>query len=215
MKTALIGGVSRSSSRWAPTSTMFRVRVPFGTRSGRCRRAGVFGNAKPAPLMRPPPGTPSFPALAGKLGVPGGGLINGAGFAFPKTPARLQRPDLVPKGTRTLNIVDVGAHLLDERLTPPIKAVFIYNHNPVVVHPDQNRLMRGLRREDLFVVGSDVAMTDSLAYADIVLPAASHFEHPELYAAYGQHWLQRAGAGISPQADALPNTEILDRKSVV
>src|SRR6266705_1466680 len=153
----------------------------------------------------------ALPALAGKLGVPGGGLINGAGFAFPKTPARLQRPDLVPKGTRTLNIVDVGAHLLDERLTPPIKAVFIYNHNPVVVHPDQNRLMRGLRREDLFVVGSDVAMTDSLAYADIVLPAASHFEHPELYAAYGQHWLQRAEAVISPQADALPNTEIFRR----
>src|SRR5438094_4128513 len=153
----------------------------------------------------------ALPALAGKLGVKGGGLINGAGFAFPKTPARLQRPDLVPKGTRTLNIVDVGAHLLDERLTPPIKAVFIYNHNPVVVHPDQNRLIRGLRREDRFVVGSDVAMTDSLAYTDIVLPAASHFEHPELYAAYGQHWLQRAEPVISPQADALPNTEIFRR----
>src|SRR5213594_4992420 len=153
----------------------------------------------------------ALPALAGKLGVPGGGLINGAGFAFPKTPARLQRPDLVPKGTRTLNIVDVGAHLLDERLAPPIKALFIYNHYPVVVHPDQNRLIRGLRRDDLFVVGSDVAMTDSLAYADIVLPAASHFEHAELYAAYGQHWLQRAEPVISPQAEALPNTEIFRR----
>src|SRR2546428_2070791 len=153
----------------------------------------------------------ALPALAGKFGVPGGGLINGAGFAFPKTPARLQRPDLVPAGTRTLNIIDVGAHLLDERLSPPVKAVFVYNHNPVVVHPDQNRLIRGLSREDLFVVGSDVAMTDSLAYADIVLPAASHFEHPELYAAYGQHWLQRAEAGISPQADALPHTEIFRR----
>src|SRR6266446_224605 len=153
----------------------------------------------------------ALPALAGKFGVPGGGLVNGAGFAFPKTPARLQRPDLVPEGTRTLNIIDVGAHLLDERLTPPIKAVFIYNHNPLIVHPDQNRMIRGLRREDLFVVGSDVAMTDSLAYVDIVLPAASHFEHPELYAAYGQHWLQRAEPVISPQADALPNTEIFRR----
>src|SRR5262249_39435138 len=86
-----------------------------------------------------------------------------------------------------------------------------YNHNPVVVHPDQNRLIRGLRRDDLFVVGSDVAMTDSMAYADIVLPAASHFEHAELYPAYGQHWLQRAEPVISPQADALPNTEIFRR----
>ena len=152
-----------------------------------------------------------MPALAGKFGVVGGGLINGASFAFPKTPQRLARPDFVPKGTRTLNIVDVGRHLTDGALAPPIKALFIYNHNPVVVHPDQNRLRRGLEREDLFVVGSDVVMTDSLAYADVVLPACSHFEHPDLFAAYGTHWLQRAEPVIPPQGEALPNTEIFRR----
>ena len=57
-------------------------------------------------------------------------------------------------------------------LSPPIKALFVYNHNPLVVHPDQNRMRRGLAREDLFVVGCDVVMTDSLAYADVVLPAS-------------------------------------------
>ncbi|HYE94251.1 MAG TPA: molybdopterin-dependent oxidoreductase [Terriglobales bacterium] len=153
----------------------------------------------------------ALPALCGKFGVPGGGLVNGAGYAFPKTPRRLQRPDLVPAGTRTLNIIDVGAHLLDERLAPPIKAVFIYNHNPVIVHPDQNRLRRGLSREDLFIVGADVAMTDSMRYADIVLPASSHFEHPDLYPAYGTHWLQRADRVIAPQGESLPNTEIFRR----
>ncbi len=153
----------------------------------------------------------ALPALAGKFGVPGGGLINGAGFAFPKTPARLARPDLVPAGTRLLNIIDVGRHLTDATLAPPLKALFIYNHNPLVVHPDQNRLRRGLEREDLFVVGSDVVMTDSLAYADVVLPACSHFEHADLFAAYGTHWLQRADRVISPQGEALPNTEIFRR----
>jgi anaerobic selenocysteine-containing dehydrogenase len=153
----------------------------------------------------------ALPALAGKFGEPGGGLVNGAGHAFPKTPRRLQRPDLVPAGTRTLNIIDVGAHLLDPSLAPPIKAVFVYNHNPVVVHPDQNRLRRGLSRDDLFVVGSDVVMTDSMQYADVVLPAASHFEYPDLYAAYGTHWLQRAEPVIEPQDEALPNTEIFRR----
>src|SRR5206468_2492788 len=131
--------------------------------------------------------------------------------AFPKPPRRLARPDLVPEGTRTLNIIDVGRHLLDASLVPSIKAVFIYNHNPVVVHPDQNRLRRGLEREDLFVVGSDVVMTDSLAYADVVLPACSHFEHADLYPAYGQHWLQRAEPVIPPQGEALPNTELFRR----
>jgi anaerobic selenocysteine-containing dehydrogenase len=153
----------------------------------------------------------ALPALGGKFGVAGGGLVNGASLAFPKTMARLQRPDLVPAGTRTLNIVDVGAHLLDPALSPPIKAVFIYNHNPVVVHPDQNRLRRGLLREDLFIVGCDVVMTDSMAHCDVVLPAATHFEHPDLYPAYGQHWLQRAEPVIRPRGESLPNTEIFRR----
>src|SRR5213594_1567296 len=153
----------------------------------------------------------ALPALAGKFGVVGGGLINGASFAFPKTPQRLGRPDFVPPGTRTLNIIDIGRHLTDGTLAPPLKALFIYNHNPLVVHPDQNRLRRGLAREDLFVVGSDVVMTDSLAYADVVLPACSHFEHADLYPAYGQHWLQRAEPVIPPQGEALPNTEIFRR----
>ncbi len=153
----------------------------------------------------------ALPALAGKFGAAGGGLVNGASFAFPKTPRKLQRPDLAPAGTRTLNIIDVGRHLLDPDLAPPIKALFIYNHNPVIVHPDQNRLRRGLMREDLFLAGADVVMTDSLAYADIVLPACSHFEHDELFPAYGQHWLQRAEPVIPPQGEALPNTEIFRR----
>ncbi|MGH7324446.1 MAG: molybdopterin-dependent oxidoreductase [Candidatus Rokuibacteriota bacterium] len=153
----------------------------------------------------------ALPALAGKWGVPGGGLINSASFAFPKTPKRLGRPDLVPPGTRTFNIVDVGRHLVDSELRPPIRALFIYNHNPVVVHPDQNRLRRGLAREDLFVVGCDVVMTDSLAWADVVLPACSHFEHDDLFPAYGQHWLQRAAPVIPRQGEALPNTEIFRR----
>ncbi len=153
----------------------------------------------------------ALPALAGKWGRPGGGCINGAGFAFPKTPARLQRPDLAPAGTRTLNIVDVGRHLTDPDLRPPIKVLFVYNHNPLIVHPDQNRMRRGLAREDLFVVGCDVVMTDTLAWADVILPAGSHFEHDDLFAAYGQHWLQRAEPVIPRQGEALPNTEIFRR----
>jgi anaerobic selenocysteine-containing dehydrogenase len=153
----------------------------------------------------------ALPALAGSWGVPGAGCINGAGFAFPKTPQRLQYPDLIPPGTRTLNIVDVGRHLLDASLSPPITAVFIYNHNPVIVHPDQNRMKRGLGREDLFAVGIDVVMTDSLAYCDVVLPASSHFEYADLYPAYGQHWLQRAEPVIPRVGESLPNTEIFRR----
>ena len=153
----------------------------------------------------------ALPALAGKFGVVGGGLVGGAGHAFPKTLDLLTRADFVSPETRTINIIDVGKLLLEENLDPPLKALFVYNHNPLVVHPDQNRMKQGLAREDLFIVGIEVAMTDSMAYADVVLPACTHFEHADIYAAYGQQYLQRAEAVIPPVGESLPNTEIFRR----
>jgi anaerobic selenocysteine-containing dehydrogenase len=152
----------------------------------------------------------ALPALLGKFGR-GSGIAISAGNAFPKTLAKLQRPDLVPQGTRTLDLVDFGRHLVEDDLDPPLRALFIYNHNPIVVHPDQNRMRRGLARDDIFSVGVEVAMTESMAYCDIVLPAATHFEYPDLYASYGHQWLQRAEPVIPPLGESLPNTEIFRR----
>src|SRR5213078_114116 len=59
--------------------------------------------------------------------------------------------------------------------------------------------------------GIDVAMNESLAHCDVVLPAATHFEYPDLYSSYGHHWLQRAEPVIAPLGESLPNTEILRR----
>ena len=136
----------------------------------------------------------ALPALLGKLGK-GSGIVLGAGNAFPKTLAKLQRPDLAPPGTRTLNLVDFGRHLVEDDIDPPLRALFIYNHNPIVVHPDQNRMRRGLAARG-YVLGrhrdGDDRKHGPLRHR---LPAATHFEYPDLYAAYGHHWLQRAEAG--------------------
>ena len=153
----------------------------------------------------------ALPALGGKFGVRGGGLLQGASHAFPVNAARLEGADMIPSGTRTLNIVTLGKAMLDPELEPPINAVFIYNHNPLIVHPDQNTMRRALLRDDLFVAASDIVMTDSVKYADVVLPACSHFEHKEVFKAYGQHYLQRAEPVIPPVDEALPNTEIFRR----
>ncbi|KLN59485.1 molybdopterin-binding oxidoreductase [Kiloniella spongiae] len=149
--------------------------------------------------------------ITGNMGRAGAGVIAKQGFAFPATPNKLRRPDLMPEGVRMLNIVDVAKHILDDNLAPPIKAVFIYNHNPVCTHPDQNRMRRALSREDVFIVGCDVVMNDSMTYADIILPASSHFESPDIYAAYGQAHLQRAEPVIPAVGNSLPNTEIFRR----
>lgn len=152
----------------------------------------------------------ALPALIGRLDARSG-IVLGAGFAFPRASAALTRPDLLPPGTRTLNLLDAGRLLLEDPVDPPIRAVFIYNHNPVVVLPDQERVIRGLGREEIFTCGIEIAMTESMAFCDIVLPAAGSFESPDLYAAYGQHWLQRAEPVLPPPGEAQPNTEIFRR----
>ena len=153
----------------------------------------------------------SISALLGQFGRRGAGVIAKPGLAFPTTTERLQRTDLIPEGTRMLNIVDVGRHLLTDDLDPPIRAAFIYNHNPVATHPDQNRMMRALSRDEIFKVGIDVVMTDSMRFCDIVLPAASHFEFDDIYTAYGHSYLQRAEPVIPTVGESLPNTEIFRR----
>ncbi|MGB1010113.1 MAG: molybdopterin-containing oxidoreductase family protein [Thiolinea sp.] len=150
-------------------------------------------------------------ALTGNFGEYGAGVIAKPGLAFPKTSERITRPDLIPEGTRTLNIVDVGKHLLDKDLDPPIHAVMIYNHNPIAVHPDQNRMQRALSQDDVFIAGCDVVMTDSMQYCDVILPAASVFEIEDIYGSYGHSYLQRAEAVIPLVGEALPNTEIFRR----
>ena len=149
--------------------------------------------------------------LTGNHGRLGAGVIAKPGSGAPKTPDRLQRPDLIPQGTRTFNIVDVPDLMLDPTLDPPIKAVMIYNHNPVAVHPNQRNVIEALSDEDVFIAGADIVMTDSMSYCDVILPAASHFEYDDVYGAYGQNYIQRAEPVIPCVGESVPNTEIFRR----
>jgi anaerobic selenocysteine-containing dehydrogenase len=185
-------------AEWYIASARVAVSIGNGIERGRSGGAGLRAAM-------------ALQALTGNFGRLGAGVMAKPGFAFPKTTDRLQRPDFIPPGTRCFNIVDVAECLLDENLEPPLAAVFIYNHNPVATHPDQNLLRRALSRDGLFVAGADVVMTDSMAYADVVLPAASHFEFADIYGAYGHSYLQRAEPVIPCVGQSLPNTEIFRR----
>jgi len=153
----------------------------------------------------------SLSVLLGQFGKLGAGQMGYYSVGYPKTVDKLQRPDLLEKDTRIFNIVDVADHILDRDEQTPISSVFIYNHNPVNVHPDQNKMIKALSHEDVFVIGCDINMTDSMKYADVILPAASHFESHDVYAAYGHNYLQRAEPVIDLVGEALPNTEIFRR----
>ena len=87
-------------------------------------------------------------------------------------------------------------------------SLYVYHSNPAAIAPDQNAVIRGLEREDLFTVVHERFLTDTARYADIVLPATSSLEHPDLYRCYGSYQAQRCGAAIPPVGEAKSNWEV-------
>jgi anaerobic selenocysteine-containing dehydrogenase len=152
----------------------------------------------------------SLMALTGNLGAPGAGICDTSRF-FPVDREALARPDLAPAGLRDINVMDIPRYVLEPGDDLPLRALFIYNHNPVAVHPEQQRMREALLCEDVFVVGSDISLTDSMACCDLVLPAPTHFEYGDLYKAYGHRYLQRSQAVLPPQGEALSNMELFRR----
>lgn len=156
----------------------------------------------------------SLMAVTGNIGRVGAGICDVSRF-FPVDRERLARPDLAPNPTtqelRRINVLDIPRYVMEPSDDLPIKALFVYNHNPVAVHPEQERMRSALLSDEVFVVGSDVSMTDSMACADLVLPAASHFEYGDVYKAYGHRYLQRSRAVIPPQGEAVSNMDLFRR----
>ncbi len=149
----------------------------------------------------------ALPLLTGNFGAKGAGLCDPSSY-FDINRDVLKRPDWIAPDTRTINILDVGQHIVDDELEIPIKGLFIYNHNPLAVHPRQRLLQQALSDENVFVVGFDISMTDSMRYADIILPACSSMEYGDAYKAYGHSVLQRSQAVIPPVGKARPNTQV-------
>lgn len=149
----------------------------------------------------------ALPALTGNFGALGAGVCDVSGY-FPTNGEKLSRPDLRDEEVREFNTLDLASHILDPGDELPLKAVFIYNHNPLAVTPQQGKLKAALCSEDLFVVGSEISMTDSMACADVILPAASHLEIGDLYKSYGHQYLQRSAPVLQPQGEAVANMEL-------
>lgn len=158
----------------------------------------------------------SLPALVGAWRHPGGGILQLSLWAFPVKWDVLHRADLIPAGTRVLNQWQLGAALTGAlSLSPPIRSLFVYNSNPLVVAPDQLRLQQGLAREDLFTVVSEHFITDTARYADLVLPATTQAEQLDLMFSWGHLYLTLNQPAIAPQGEAVTNAELFRRLSRV
>ncbi|HVL14415.1 MAG TPA: molybdopterin dinucleotide binding domain-containing protein, partial [Gemmata sp.] len=149
-----------------------------------------------------------LPALTGDWRHAGAGALLSTSKAYPFDDNYLTRPDLIPRGTRTVNMVQLAEALHGELPGPPVQALYVYNSNPAAVAPDQSRVLAGLAREDLFTVVHDQFQTDTADFADIVLPATSQLEHVDIHNSYGHLYVQSNNPAIAPLGESKPNTEV-------
>ncbi len=70
---------------------------------------------------------------------------------------------------------------------------------------------RGLAREDLFLCVHEQFLTETAAFADIVLPATTFLEHDDMYTASGHTYFQVTKAVIEPLAEARENHYVISQ----
>ncbi len=153
-----------------------------------------------------------LPALVGAWRHLGGGVLQAPLWPFPIRWEVAHHPEFIKPGTRVINLWQLGAALTGElALDPPIKALFVYNSNPVSQSAEQPKILAGLAREDLFMVVSEQFMTDTADYADIVLPASTQIEHWDLMFSWGHTYVTLNVPAIAPVGEAIANTELFRR----
>jgi anaerobic selenocysteine-containing dehydrogenase len=158
-----------------------------------------------------------LPLLTGAWRYPGGGLQLSMSGSFPFNTEALQMPELMlasPLGrpARVVNMSELGQALTtlgDEAEDgPSVKALFVYNSNPAAVAPNQNAVLQGMRREDLFTVVHEQFFTDTADYADVLLPAPTFLETKDVQGAYGHQYVQVSERAIAPLGEVRTNVEL-------
>ena len=129
----------------------------------------------------------TIPAVTGDWALPGGGLAYSTSGYFRGDRKALVRDDLRPHPVRSLSMTRMGDVLLDA--DPAVHALVVYGANPLASNPDTGKVRRALAREDLFTVVIEQVPTDTVDYADIVLPSTMQTEHTDVHDGYGHMYL--------------------------
>jgi anaerobic selenocysteine-containing dehydrogenase len=159
-----------------------------------------------------------LPLLTGAWKYKGGGLQLSTSGSFPFNGEALEMPELMmssPLGraSRVVNMSQLGQALTSlgsgpTKDGPPVKAMFVYNSNPAAVAPNQNDVLRGMMRDDLFTVVHEQFFTDTADYADVLLPAPTFLEVKDVQGAYGHLFAQVNERAIAPLGEAKSNVAL-------
>ena len=157
------------------------------------------------------------PTVTGAWRHEGGGALLSTSKAYPVRSETLERPDLMKTKAdgslpRLVNMNELG-RVLDPAasLQPKVESLFVWCANPAASNPDQEAVLRGLARKDLFTVVHDIFLTDTARYADILLPATTQLEQTDIHKSYGHIDVLLNDLAISPLGEAVSNTELFRR----
>ena len=154
----------------------------------------------------------SLPALTGAWRHVGGGILQFPVWEHPYKFDVICRPDLIPKGTQVVNNLQLGRVLTGEKkLKVPIKSMMCWNTNPVTQSTETDKVIKGLQRKDLFLVSAEHFISDTAAYADIVLPASMGAEQEDMILSWGHLYLTYNTKCVESPGEAIPNNEIFRR----
>lgn len=154
-----------------------------------------------------------LPAVGGKWRHPGGGALweQYGRFAIDRT--WLQASDLRDPTVRALDMCRIGAVLGGDAEAlkggPPVTAMLVQSSNPAMIAPESNRVRAGLARADLFLAVHEQMPTETVRYADIVLPATMFLEHDDIYTAGAHTWLQIGAKLIDPPGACRSNHQMI------
>jgi anaerobic selenocysteine-containing dehydrogenase len=151
-----------------------------------------------------------LPALVGAWREAAGGIVLTTADFYKFDHAALERPDLLAgRRPRVINQSKLGDALTSA--APPVRAIIVYNNNPVAVCPESEKVIAGFSRDDLFTVVMDHFQTDTADYADILLPATTQLEHYDVHKSYGHLYVLANNPAIAPVGESLPNSEVFRR----
>ena len=154
----------------------------------------------------------SLAALTGAWRHVGGGVTQFPVWEHPYKFDVICRPDLIPEGTPVVSNLQIGRVLTGEtKLDTPIKSMMCWNSNPVTQAPETDKIVEGLMREDLFMVSAEHFISDTAAYADIVLPASMGAEMEDIILSWGHFYLTYNAKCVESPGEAIPNNEIFRR----
>lgn len=151
----------------------------------------------------------SIPALTGAWRHVGGGITQFPVWEHPYKFDVICRPDWIPEDTQVVNILQLGRALTDEtKLDTPIKSLMVWNTNPVTQSPEADKIVEGLKRDDIFQVSAEHFISDTASYADIVLPASMGAEMEDIILSWGHLYLTYNSKCVESPGEAVPNNEI-------